>query len=273
MANTNLEQADEFNAVPLSELLLSAKGPHRTAMEFCDECDISAPTFSRYVNKKNKRSCPVDMLKKVAEHADPKSGVTLEMLLKANGESSESESFDPASLPSLTTNELVGIVTTSLLIQKYECQYPDENATTDILGLTYQPSWSIETTGVDAVSRKRWDFILWNQLADSGTETERFIRQLLIIIGAVHLGYIRFDKLTFVFSHISLFQKVIERTSQLKLDLCISFLFIDPVNKLIRQEHYIAASQDIPQLRVLSKDSRLPFHTSSLLSSDENNLL
>lgn len=273
MANLKLEQTNDFNATPLSELLLSAKGPHRTAIEFCSECEISAPTFSRYVNMRNKRSCPHEMLEKVAAHADPKSGVTLEMLLKANGESNESEIFDPASLPILTVNEAIGIVTAALLSQKYECQYPTDKVLRDIMGLTYDPSWSIDTNGVDGISRKRWDFIRWNQLTDTGTETDRFIRQLLIIIGAVHTGYIHFDKLTFIFSNPPLFQKIIERTVQLTLELCISLLLIDPIKKIIRQEHYIATSQDIPQLHILSKDYKPTYHTRSLLSSDEDNLL
>lgn len=269
MANKNTTKNGEYNAKLISDLLLAAKGPHRTGAEFCQECGISAPTFSRYVNMHNKRPCPVEILKKVAEHAAPNSNVTYEQLISANGGNEEDDYSD---IPKITINEMIGVITTTLLFSKYECQYPDDTNPIDIMGLTYRPSWSIDTNAIDASSKKRWDFFLWNQLAGSDVETERFIRQLLIIIGAAHLGYIHFDKLTFVFSSTSLYQAVLERTNQLKLDICISFLLIDPVTKRIEQEHHVASTQSAP-LSILSPNNSLAQTESTLLSVDKNNLL
>ena len=65
MEKTNIVQG-EYNAKEMSRLLLDAKGDQRTAAAFCDICGISVSTFSRYANGLKKRSCPVEILEKIA---------------------------------------------------------------------------------------------------------------------------------------------------------------------------------------------------------------
>ena len=268
MLNNN--KKNEYNPKLLSNLLLAAKGPHRTGVEFCQECNISTPTFSRYVNGHNKRPCPVEMLKKVAAHAEPNSNVTYERLIAANG---GNESFNYNNKPELTTNEIIGILTTTLLLNKYEFQYPNNLDTIDIMGLKYSPSWSINTTAINGHSQKRWDFIFWKNLANCDTEIERFIRQLLMIIAIVHLNYITFEKLTFVFSNHTLYQIVLNRTATLKLDFCVSFLLIDPINKKMTKEHFIEETKENIPLTSLSANNIFLPSESSLLSIDKENIL
>ncbi len=260
----------EYNAKLMSDLLLAAKGPRRTSLEFCQQSGISPSSFSRYANGLKKRPCPVEILKKVAEYADPASKVTLEQLLAVNG---GHEAYEYNSKPELTKNETIGIITTALLFNRYECHYPEDVNPIDVMGLTYSPSWCINTNAVDGCSQRRWDFIFWQQLTDLSTEAERFIRQLLVLVAIVHLDYPSFDKLTFVFSSTSLYAEILERTKNLNLDFWVSFLLIDPVSKTIKEEHHVASTRENAPLRILSSDILFSQTENSLLSVDENNIL
>lgn len=260
----------EYNAKLMSDLLLAAKGPRRTSLEFCQQSGISPSSFSRYANGLKKRPCPVELLKKVAEHADPASQVTLEQLLAANG---DHEAYDYDSRPQLTKNETIGILTTALLFNRYECHYPEDVKPIDIMGLTYSPSWCINTNAVDGCSQRRWDFLFWQQLTDLATEAERFIRQLLMLVAIVHLGYPSFDKLTFVFSSTSLYTEILERTKNLHLDFLASFLLIDPADKVIIEEHPVASTIKNDPLCILPTDTLFSQVENSLLSVDEKNIL
>lgn len=270
MENNNAAPNGGYNAKLISDLLLAAKGPHRTGVEFCQECNISTPTFSRYVNMHNKRPCPVEFLKKIAEHADPNSKVTLDQLIAANG---SNNTDDNSCIPDLTPNELIGILTTTLLLNKYEFQTSSPMQTQDIMGLTYRPSWSIIATSADKCTKEKWDFIFWKQLVEPDTEKECFIRQLLIIIGAVTSGYITFDKLTFVLSNAQLYQEILEQTKDLKLDICVSFLLVDPFSKNIQEEHNVPCTRSLSTLGMTSTDNSTFPTQSSLLSADEHNIM
>lgn len=268
--DNNKTNKGEYNPKLMSSLLRAAKGPHRTAAKFCEDCGIGVSTFSRYANELKKRPCPVDILEKIAEHAAPDSNVTLEKLLAANG---DAEVIDTPNEPELTLNEMVGILTSTLLSNKCECQSPENIKPVDIMGLPYSPSWSFMTNAIDGQNLKRWDFILWKVFTDLVTEAERFIRQLLMIIAIAHLGCVNFDKLTFVFSSTALYDTVLERTRSLKLDFYLSLLLINPVSKQIQREHHITSTQQTAPLSILSADTTFSHSGNSLLSVDQNNIL
>ena len=80
MAKSDKTQDENLNTKCFSDLLFLAKGK-RSSIDFCNECGISPSMFSRYLNQKNKRSCPIEILKKVAAHAAPESGVTFDILV------------------------------------------------------------------------------------------------------------------------------------------------------------------------------------------------
>lgn len=69
----------------LADLLDAAKGPGRTMKKFAAECGSSQPTFSRIANQSYKGPLSDEMVKAIAENADPGSGVSLDMLMGANG--------------------------------------------------------------------------------------------------------------------------------------------------------------------------------------------
>lgn len=73
---------DEFR---FAELLVRAKGENRTMKEFAIECGVSPSTFSRILNKVNRKASSPELLQTIAANADPFSWVTLEDLAEANG--------------------------------------------------------------------------------------------------------------------------------------------------------------------------------------------
>lgn len=68
----------------LARLLVKAKGGGRTMKQFADECGVYPSTLSRIVNKQNNGPSKEELIRSIAEHADPESGVTLEALMRAN---------------------------------------------------------------------------------------------------------------------------------------------------------------------------------------------
>ena len=266
MAKSDKTQDENLNTKCFSDLLFLAKGK-RSSIDFCNECGISPSMFSRYLNQKNKRSCPIEILKKVAAHAAPESGVTFDILVAAYDGTA---SCDYVLHPDISIHEVIGIITTVLLMKQYQCKYPSKDTAVNIMGLTYKPSWTIETTAIDTVNMKKWDFFIWNIFGSTATEEDRFVRQLLIIIGAKHLGYINFDKLTFIFTDYALFQSIIQKASSLEIDCCISLLYIDSVAKRIVQEYALKSTLTFAQ--VLSPVN-MDVSDNTLLFPDKNNLL
>ena len=69
-----------------AELVTKAKGSNRSMRQFAKDMGKNPTQLSRAVNGKLKGGCPNDLLALIATHADPESGVTLEDLMKSNGQ-------------------------------------------------------------------------------------------------------------------------------------------------------------------------------------------
>jgi len=84
MSNYYFEKTGNLDKDKFAELVLAAKG-NRTMRDFAVACDAAPSTFTRIIQKINKGPSSPDLLQSIAENADPKSGVTLEMLAAASG--------------------------------------------------------------------------------------------------------------------------------------------------------------------------------------------
>lgn len=80
-----IEPEKDFDKDKLSELVDAAKGPGRTAQQFAAILGVAASTVTRIINKENKGPSKESLLVAIAENADPNSGVTIEKLFEANG--------------------------------------------------------------------------------------------------------------------------------------------------------------------------------------------
>lgn len=85
MEDNKYVRVSEPNKDELAKLLLRAKGPSRTMKELANLCGVDPSTLSRIVNKMNRGPSSDDLIRSIAEHADPESGVTLDKLMAAHG--------------------------------------------------------------------------------------------------------------------------------------------------------------------------------------------
>ena len=69
----------------LSKLVIRAKGPMRSMRQFATDLNVNPSTLSRIVNMKVIGSSKDKLIADIAEKADPESGVTFEILMKAHG--------------------------------------------------------------------------------------------------------------------------------------------------------------------------------------------
>lgn len=69
----------------LAELVIQAKGSKRSMRQFAAELGVNPSTLSRIINMQTVSANKDTLIADIAEHADPESGVTLEMLLEAHG--------------------------------------------------------------------------------------------------------------------------------------------------------------------------------------------
>lgn len=72
------------NKAKFAELLDRARG-RRTMKKFAEDCGVNPSTFSRIYNQSNKGASSEELIRIIAENADPESEVTLDMLMEANG--------------------------------------------------------------------------------------------------------------------------------------------------------------------------------------------
>lgn len=68
-----------------AELTKKAIGPDRSLTSFADSCKLSPSTLSRIINQQFKTTSSDEVIKAIADNADPHSGVTADLLLKAQG--------------------------------------------------------------------------------------------------------------------------------------------------------------------------------------------
>ena len=69
----------------LADLVIKAKGPARSLRQFAEELGVNVSTLSRIINKKTSRANSDTLIADIADHADPNSNVTFELLMEAHG--------------------------------------------------------------------------------------------------------------------------------------------------------------------------------------------
>ena len=81
----NYTRAKPVDKERLADYLEKAKGLGRTMKQFAEECGVNPSTFSRIANKKIGGASTEAVIRSIFEHRDPASGITLDMLMDANG--------------------------------------------------------------------------------------------------------------------------------------------------------------------------------------------
>ena len=80
------EQVRLPDLVKLRDYINQAKGYNRTMAEFAAACGTLTPSsFSRIINKKFTKPLSIEVIQSIYKNADKDSGISYEMLMKANG--------------------------------------------------------------------------------------------------------------------------------------------------------------------------------------------
>ncbi len=86
------QQAYILNKEELADLVMKAKGEHRSMAQFARECKVKGPsTFSRIVNRLIDKPISDELIVAIAENAADKEAVTVEKLMRANGKIAKEE--------------------------------------------------------------------------------------------------------------------------------------------------------------------------------------
>lgn len=116
LVKTRAANADRF-----IELLTAAIGT-RSLREFARLCDCSAAALTRILHKQNTGASRIKLIEAIAQNADPRSGVTLEMLAEANGYTLQDVIIQSDSLPRQATQmSQAELAAQAIFIQDFTC--------------------------------------------------------------------------------------------------------------------------------------------------------
>lgn len=91
----------------LSNLVLRAKGENRSMRQFAEQIGTTPSTLSRLINMQTGTASD-ELIYKIAENADPESGVTLDDLMNAHGKSrSQKDLYNQLSLLAKLSIQLI----------------------------------------------------------------------------------------------------------------------------------------------------------------------
>ena len=261
-------RVSEPNKEELARLTALAKGECRSLREFAAACGVSTSTLSRIINLKSESDTPNSdlLIAAIAENADPKSGVTLSMLLDAHGiapmilaniDSGEIGSSVVISSNKTVSNDIIltdgnilkgsknynlreevcrEILQNELLYKKYDVSVDiRKNIVFKTDKLRYVADFVFETNALEESGLKLWAFDVHN-----GT-MRPLMHKLSWIFGMSYLDSLSNKKMKF--SLITTEEKAFEDAKQRFVDVCIpdviSIIYIDLNKRRVVDEFII----------------------------------
>lgn len=218
----------------VAELVTKAKGPNRSLRKFASELGVSHNTIRRIIDMGNSTNCNNELIFKIAEHADPDSGVTLTDLLIAQGlQSSDTAKFSMYYMK-LTENSMMNNIIKTIKSKGYSAT-------------PYKELYSVNTTfqfdGVltsDAVGKEEglWAFEFY---VPSPKETEfatgAAVRKLDKIMAMLYRDELFLDKISLVVTMRSAFDQIVNRVKNYRISDEISIILLN--DKKVEDEFII----------------------------------
>ena len=232
----------------LSELVKLARGA-RSVRGFSEELGVSASTISRLENGKAS-GIGGDLLIKIAEHAEPASGVSLRSLLLANG-MDRPEHLNPIHI----RREFETIAADVVRNELYQAGYSFVNATkTQIPGFNgYRADMMMELDSINGV----WMFeFIWfgSDRDDRHTRwgAARVVEKVFQFMSIFYCGPSEIKKISIVINSPEILKYVVEalqyRLDGIKLKDLMSLILIDEDQRYIAKEWYLPSEQDTPKV-------------------------
>lgn len=227
MEQTNID-FDKF-----ADLVVKAKGTQRTMQQFAAEIGTTPSTLSRIINKKNTGASAESLLRAIAEHADPESGVTLDMLMAANGKADKQLSRSEW----IRENEQDCIMAIENSLRMMNVKSISNEVRLGVRGA----SWFFDfAADVEGVGRWCFDIKLWDYPGSSkpGRMPVGFGNTRQWIMSALSAFYINDDikKITLVVQNRVIYEQMAQILSEMRIKDVISVALVNREKGLIVAE-------------------------------------
>lgn len=240
-----------------AELTKKAIGPNRSLTSFADACNLSKSTVSRILNQQFKSTSSDKVIQAIAANADPQSGVTAELLLKAQGRvpvridgvqinynSPIANAVVPTSSTKRRSAKSTGlhsdiaqeIICNALLEKGYRISVIDQKNVVSIPGLSYKADFVIEINN----AQKRLGFNRW--AFDVHMDGIRpIMHKMSWIFGTAYLESFRDHKtkMSLIVDNKAEFDEVKKLLQQVQIHDLVSIILIDANNRRIVEEFQI----------------------------------
>jgi transcriptional regulator with XRE-family HTH domain len=257
------------NKSKFAALLDKARGP-RTMKKFAEDCGVNPSTFSRILNQTNKGSSSEELIRVIAEQADPESGVTLDALMEANGYFPEDNRTAFRDLQMKLENEAEEIIVSDLQsilnieITKESTRFKINRSMSmafdimveDVSLGSSKGAWLIDvmTPPMPYLSH------VSGRAQDTGRENFMVARRIQDRIGRYFAAFCLMDKFTEI-ARISLavydaelYERIIELYGDYKTDDSISFILIDLDKRKIEEEFVLRNRAGVPGESIINKN-------------------
>lgn len=244
------ERVTSPNFQQIAELLKRAKG-EKNLKQYAALCNVSPPMMSMIASAKTRSPLSDQLIKAIADNADPNSGVTEELLLEANGMSRKDvgDSFSVGiasqkieeSTPvkfGMHFEELAReLISARLLSKGYTLTQNTKPTKLDGGFSMLCPDFEYEIKVPDSGEVRRWcfDTILTNGIISP----EKLFQRFSTIFSAAYLSRFRENGIifSFVIDSKDILEKLKSRFESMKIDDIISIILVDTVSRRIVEEY------------------------------------
>ena len=227
----------------MAELVVRAKGASRSMRQFALDCGVNPSTLSRIVNLKNSGACTDELIQKVAQNADPESGITFEMLMDANGKVPQRMTGKYTSQEfAIKEKTITDVIFKELLRRGYTISMLKEQIKHNALNYRYRTDWAIRTNAIsDGEEMELWEFEIWHTLIDvenSVAHTVMKLRQkFLMVLGLYYAGTMHPQKMSFVLTDREIYDRVIETLENMQFKDVFSIILVNLEESRVEEEY------------------------------------
>lgn len=227
----------------MAELVVRAKGASRSMRQFALDCGVNPSTLSRIVNLKNSGACTDELIQKVAQNADPESGITFEMLMDANGKVPQRMTGKYTSQEFATKEKAItDVLFKELLRRGYTISMLKEQIKHNALNYRYRTDWAVRTNAIsDGEKMELWEFEIWHTLIDvenSVAHTVMKLRQkFLMVLGLYYAGTMHPQKMSFVLTDREIYDRIIETLENIQFKDVFSIILVNLEESRVEEEY------------------------------------
>lgn len=252
MSQYRFTKTHEIDKDKFAELVVAAQG-NRSLRSFAAACGVYASTLTRIIQKANKGASSPELIESIAENADPKSGVTIELLANANGYSLINHpSHYPLPLNSISEGLITSIFVQELFNREVNVRMKKTDITDGLLiGKNSCIHYSLQII-TDAFCGESQSWLLrfltpYGFSIDSRKDCSQFKGQVYDIIGRVVLfsfskAYSAFSpppRFSIVISNRDAYNYIVDEIRDTVVPIDISIILVDTKNSVIVDEYML----------------------------------